>query len=288
MTQDSRGPEADLHLHSQFSWDATQGSMEESCRHALDLGLKVIAFTDHADRAESGGAELQISGYRESIALCRRRFPRLNILSGVELGEPHRFPDWAQGVLAEGDFDVVLGSVHCVEMATDLVECSHAAAEGLISPRELIRGYFAELMRLLQSPVEFGVLAHLEYPKRYWRSDWPPYRTSDYREEIQAVLEAAAGRGVILEFNTTSGWDPRRGLCPAPEVIHWWREAGGRAVSMGSDAHRPNDVGNGLNLARQVLEAAGFTPIAATIPLWATPPGSNPSGTYAVPGSPGS
>ncbi|MHB8312599.1 MAG: PHP domain-containing protein, partial [Candidatus Dormibacteria bacterium] len=224
----SSDPEADLHLHSEFSWDATQGSMDGSCRRALDLGLKVIAFTDHADRVEAGGAELQISGYLECLALCRRRFPRLAILSGVELGEPHRFPDWAQGVLAEGDFDVVLGSVHCVEMAAGLVECSRAAAEGLLSPEELIRGYFAEMMHLLQSPVEFGVLAHLEYPKRYWRSDWPRYSTSEHREEIQAVLEAAAQRGVAMEFNTTRGWDPERRLCPAPEVIHWWREAGGR------------------------------------------------------------
>ncbi|MHB8312600.1 MAG: hypothetical protein ACYDD0_04785, partial [Candidatus Dormibacteria bacterium] len=48
--------------------------------------------------------------------------------------------------------------------------------------------------------------------------------------------------------------------------------------------HQPDDVGSGLNLAMRVLEAAGFTPSAATIPLWATSPAPTTPRTEAVPG----
>ncbi len=272
-------PEADL--HSEFSWDAAQGSMDGSRRRALDRGLGVVAFTDHADRVEAGGAELQISGHLECAALCQQRFPRLTILSGVELEEPPRFPDRAQGVLAEDDFDVVPGAVHCVEVGAGLVECRRAAAEGLVSPPELIRGHLAELMHLLRSPVELGVLAHLEYPKRYWRS-----ATSHIRAPRGDPGRVGGGRpeGGRPGVKHHRGWAPERGLRPAPEVIHWWRGAGGRAVSTGSDAHGPNEVGRGLNLARQALEAAGFTSSAGTGLLWATSPGLTPSRPEAAPG----
>jgi histidinol-phosphatase (PHP family) len=42
------------------------------------------------------------------------------------------------------------------------------------------------------------------------------------------------------------------------ELIGWWREAGGRAVSFGSDAHQPWRVGDRFKLAVDVVEAAGF------------------------------
>jgi len=39
----------DGHVHTEWSWDATDGSMEQSCAHAVALGLPSIAFTEHGD-----------------------------------------------------------------------------------------------------------------------------------------------------------------------------------------------------------------------------------------------
>ena len=41
----------DDHSHSEWSWDAVNGSMEGSCARAVELGLPSIAFTEHVDRA---------------------------------------------------------------------------------------------------------------------------------------------------------------------------------------------------------------------------------------------
>ena len=40
---------ADSHVHSQWSWDALAGSMEGTCRRAVEIGLPAVAFTEHAD-----------------------------------------------------------------------------------------------------------------------------------------------------------------------------------------------------------------------------------------------
>jgi hypothetical protein len=42
-------PPPDGHVHTEWSWDTTVGSMEQTCARAVDLGLPSIAFTDHCD-----------------------------------------------------------------------------------------------------------------------------------------------------------------------------------------------------------------------------------------------
>ncbi|MHB8394376.1 MAG: histidinol-phosphatase HisJ family protein [Candidatus Dormibacteria bacterium] len=260
MGRDIQAPvAADLHVHSEWSWDAALGSMEKTCAQATELGLKAVAFTEHADYSPiAAGAKLDIDGYRDSLARCQRLFPHLQLWSGVELGEPHRFPRAAADVLARGSFDLVLGSVHCIVADERMVDCSTLGSENSGSPDQVLREYFREMLRLLATPLEFHVLAHLEYPKRYWPPGVPDYRSEDYRSEIQAVLELASARGIALELNTTRGIDPGRGLCPSPQVLRWWREAGGRLVSIGSDAHQPEALGGGFQLALAAAEAAGF------------------------------
>lgn len=39
----------DGHVHSEWSWDATGGSMERTCARAVELGLPGVAFTEHVD-----------------------------------------------------------------------------------------------------------------------------------------------------------------------------------------------------------------------------------------------
>src|SRR5215472_2759976 len=39
----------DGHVHSEWSWDAPAGSMEQTCARAAALGLPAVAFTEHAD-----------------------------------------------------------------------------------------------------------------------------------------------------------------------------------------------------------------------------------------------
>jgi histidinol-phosphatase (PHP family) len=94
---------ADSHVHSQWSWDALAGSMEETCRRAVEIGLPALAFTEHAEftpwllppdhktpeqwrRLVSDGVltppPLDLGGYLACLQRCRERFAGLRILSG--------------------------------------------------------------------------------------------------------------------------------------------------------------------------------------------------------------
>jgi histidinol-phosphatase (PHP family) len=46
----------------------------------------------------------------------------------------------------------------------------------------------------------------------------------------------------------------------ASEILGWWHEAGGEAVSFGSDAHQPALVAHGFATAAALAESHGFHP----------------------------
>jgi histidinol-phosphatase (PHP family) len=259
---------ADNHVHSEWSFDTGgQASMARACERALEVGVPAVAFTEHleftdwvdGDAIAADGLELgwwalirpiDVTGYLASVAECRERYPGVRILTGVEAGEPHLFGASVARVLASGPFDRVLGSLHAIPHEGRLVAPDKLFRA--LGTHEVMRRYFTELVRMIKDSDAFEVLAHLDYPRRYWPSGAPPYREADYEEEYRAVFRALAGSGRVLEFNTRSPF-------ASVELLRWWREEGGGAISFGSDAHLPWVVGGRFELAVDVAAAAGFT-----------------------------
>jgi len=240
--------------------------MERSCERAIEIGLPAVAFTEHADWAlvHEGQHSVDIVGYLEAVERCRTKFKGLRILTGVELGEPHRFPRETAEVLAAAPLDHVLGSIHSIRIDGELLDASQFRnTEGLDFPGA-VREYFREALAMVDSDQPFETVAHIDYPKRYWIDGAAPYSEKDYEDEIRAILKSAARSGRVLEVNTTRGDT----LCPGITVVRWWREVGGQAVSFGADAHQPDKVGMGFEVATQMVQAAGFKPAKDPMALW--------------------
>jgi histidinol-phosphatase (PHP family) len=263
----SRTDPVDNHVHTEWSWDAPrEASMARSCEQAMAVGLPGVAFTDHLDfttwtDGDRIGAEnldphryarmhlLDVSGYLATLDDCRQRYPELRILSGVEIGEAHLWAASAAAVVARAAPDRILGSLHAIPCDGRLT-----AADDLfrrMPAADVMRGYFAELLRLVEGSGIFQVLAHLDFPRRMWPRAAGPYSERAFEAEYRAVLGALAASDRVLEVNTKSP-------LVSSDLLRWWREAGGRAVSFGSDAHQPWRVGDKFKLAVDLVEAAGF------------------------------
>jgi histidinol-phosphatase (PHP family) len=274
---DSWVPPPDNHVHSQWSHDTgPQASMAAACARAAELGVPAVAFTEHLDFtvavpddpiARSGLAPntvpgirpLDVDGYLACVDECRQRYPGVRILSGVEAGEPHLFAASAAKVLASAQFDRVLGSLHTLPRAGRLVYAGWLYRG--TPAQEVMRRYFAELVTLIESGSRFEVLAHLDYPRRYWPRSAGPYAESAFEEEYRAVLRALAASGRVLELNTASP-------LASVTLLRWWAEEGGTAVSFGSDAHLPRYVGERFRQAAGIAAAAGFRPGRDLVDFW--------------------
>jgi histidinol-phosphatase (PHP family) len=262
----------DSHVHSEWSWDAPMADMGASCARAVELGLPAVAFTEHLDRnawriaLEGPYASDHLTaiagpdgiltppafdavGYLAAIDRCRARFPGLRVLSGLELGEPHRNGEACSRVLASGSFDRVLGSLHSLPD-----QGTYAEPWGLYphrDPHEVVREYLAEVAAMMSTPDVFSVLAHIDYPARSWpEAQAGPFDPLAFEDEFRFALRETAGSGRALEINTR--------LPLNATILSWWHEEGGDAVTFGSDAHLPSLVAHGFSEAVQLAEAHGF------------------------------
>jgi histidinol-phosphatase (PHP family) len=268
----------DNHVHTRWSWDtAGSSSMELACARAVELGLPGLAFTEHVDftgwhTGDTGSLSgrvvgprphvqpFDVVGYSADLARCREAFPQLRILSGIEAGEPHLFSEGVTAVLASGDVDRVLGSLHAIEHNGEL-QFVDRSLFGQLDAADLVRRYFEELLVLVESSPDFGVLAHCDYARRYWPASAGDYREDDFEEAYRAVFRCLAASGRALEVNT-------RSPLASVELVSWWWQSGGDAVSFGSDAHDPYSVGNRFALAVDIVEAAGFKPGRDRFDFW--------------------
>ncbi|GAA0552919.1 PHP domain-containing protein [Paractinoplanes ferrugineus] len=275
---------ADGHVHTEFSWDAPDGSMERTCARAVRLGLPAVAFTEHVDysrwsvdevvlrqsplRRELTGPdgvlvppELDQEGYLASVERCRELFPALHVISGVELGEPHWNAVPVAKLLGTGHYERVLGSLHALPVDGRLVE-----ANALYRQRpavEVMRLYLAEIADLIVRSDAFAVLAHLDYAMRGWPAEAGPFDLHAFEDEFRYALRALAASDRTLEVNTR--------IPLASEIVRWWREEGGKVVTFGSDAHVPDAVGTGLSTAVDMVEAFGFRPGRHPYDRWTLP-----------------
>lgn len=267
---------ADNHVHTHWSWDTADAStMRRACERAIAQGIPAIAFTEHLDftvwQAEDLATErgltdrypahqlpIDVEGYFAELAEVRDRFPELRILSGVEAGEPHLFAASISAHLRHAPVDRILGSLHSLDDWGRLVGVSQLLHQ---DAHATMRRYLSEMVRMIESSDVFQVLAHADFPRRYWPGGSQRYVEKDFEEEYREVFRALAGSGRALEVNTSSP------LASADQV-RWFYEAGGEAVSFGSDAHTPSAVGQKFDLAVDVVEAAGFRPGRDRFDFW--------------------
>jgi len=267
----------DNHIHTQFSWDTrSRSSMIRACEQAVSVGLPAVAFTEHVDftdwgerdlpmndvpeaRAKGGIQPLDVEGYSACIEECRERFGDLRILSGMEAGEPHLFSGSVADLLQQTTFDRVLGSLHSLPRDGLLVGVGWFLSGE--AAYDVVRGYCAEMLRMIENSDVFEVLAHFDYPRRFWPRSAGPYDDAKVEEEHRSVFRALAASGRVLEINTASP-------LAVATTMRWWHEEGGGAVSFGSDAHTPGRVGDRFDLAVDIVEAAGFRPGRDRFDFW--------------------
>lgn len=257
--------------------------MEHACAEAVRLGVPAVAFTEHLDHtvwsvrpeslAQAGPMPagvtcdeqdrvvlppFDVEGYLADIERCRALFPGLTVLSGLEVGEPHRHGDAVAALLSAGTFDRVLGSLHCLPDADRFYEpFDLQSRRGAV---QVLRDYLAELTEVVASSTEFAVLAHIDYPLRSWTAEDPVFDPHDFEDDLRTALRATALSGRALEINTVLPLDET--------ILRWWHDEGGQAVTFGSDAHEPAVVARGFAAAAAMAEACGYRPAYDLVDPW--------------------
>lgn len=246
---------ADSHMHSSFSSDS-ESPAEEMLRQAMRLGMKSVCLTDHYDKDYiNDGFRLDTAAYLDTLARLREKYRgKLEVRIGVELGLQLHLKEWLEAYVKDNPFDFAIGSMHMVAGRDPYYPETVAGMD----ETELIREYFRETEQNLASCHCFQTLGHLDYLVRYLPGAAQSYSYAAYADEIDAVLKRLVEYQVALELNTAGLRYPMRRTNPGAEVLKRYRELGGEMVTVGADAHRPEDVGAGFAQAEELLRSCGF------------------------------
>lgn len=235
--------------------------MEEYVQAALKAGLQEIGFSDHIPmyfrRPDPGYAmtETQLDEYVAEVARLGKQYPGITILTALECDYDRRHEAGLVRILKYFPWDYTLGSIHFV------------GDWGFDDPRR-IEGYqqwnlahlYREYFSLVQAAAKSGffqVMSHTDLIKKLgFRSTED---LSDIYEETARVYRDA---GVAAEVNTAGWRAPIGEIYPHPDFLercHHYRVP----VTLGSDAHQPEQVGYRLPDAVRLLRDIGYKEAAS-------------------------
>ena len=249
----------DYHIHTRLCGHAT-GEMWEYVEEAVQKGFREVGFSDHFPFIERVAPRLamsweQLSLYIQEVDRLTSKYSKIiTIRKGIEIDyEPH-LEEQIREALQRYDFDYVYGSVHNIgDWQFD-------------SPREQhrwehcdVRKTYEEYFHLVQQAAAsglFDIIAHLDVVKKFG------YRPSgDYFALIQETLDAIEKAGVAIELNTSGLRKPVGEIYPDLRTLEECIRRG-IPVTFGSDAHRPQEVGQDIAHYAQKLKGLGLTEVA--------------------------
>jgi histidinol-phosphatase (PHP family) len=265
----------DYHVHPGYSIDA-EGSVEDFCQTALKSGLTEIAFTTHLDTdTTTDDCHVMVRGkrmdtlsgewledYETTIREAGDNFKErgLKVLLGVEVDY---IPD-VESVLPERfystDFDIVLGSAHLIDHIAISAGDRAPAAFKRHTVEELGKKYYSLLLDSIETGL-FEIMSHLDLYRRFGQAFYGKRIREIWRPYLGDLAAMMKKYGVGFEINTSPLRRGQNEPMPEENIVRALREAGVLTVTVGSDAHKPSDVGAGIEEAIQILKRAGFSAI---------------------------
>lgn len=240
----------DYHIHTRVSFDGhdTALQMAEAAKAA---GLQEICFTDHLDHVPGLKEQpMMFDPERYQAEYDNLEVQGLKIRRGVEFGLMPDNGALLKEVLRWRQFDFVLGSVHFVGR-DDVYFAPYWKGKTVFEAERL---YLEQMLECVRVHEDYDVLAHLSFISKAKAN--PTHRPLQYREHqeiLDEILKTLVNKGKGLEMNT-SGVDRCGDFLPGEEYFRRFHQLGGEIVTIGSDAHRSNRVGQYSDRACEILK----------------------------------
>ncbi|HEV8281747.1 MAG TPA: histidinol-phosphatase HisJ family protein [Candidatus Limnocylindrales bacterium] len=253
----------DAHLHTDLSPDSDV-PIDAFAAQAAERGIAEIAITDHVD-FERGAPAYAFSTFAERERVVRDAAERwadqgVTIRFGVELTYDSSWEDDIREHLRRYPYDFTIGSWH--DPIDSPFSDRHVArwVAGKSLP-EIVGPAFKEVVAAARSGL-FDTLGHIDMVKRYLYPHVTPDDLAGAPELYEPILEALVESGTSLEINTSGLRHAVEETYPSPAIVARFHELGGRAITIGSDAHRATQFAWALADGYDAAAAAGFDALA--------------------------
>jgi histidinol-phosphatase (PHP family) len=238
----------DLHNHTPLCKHAT-GSPEEYVEKAIEKGISVYGFADHAPMNFDPKYRMsfeEMEKYEQKIISLSQKYDNIKILLGYEVDFT---PSIDERVLNR-NVDYFIGSVHFLDnWGFDNPEFIREWKNRDVD--DVYKEYFYLIEKMASSKL-FDIVGHMDLIKVFGHKPEKPVK--DYAKNAIKEIKKA---GMAVEINTAGLRKPVKEIYPGDEILEMLLEEG-IDITFSSDAHSPDQVGFMLEETVKKVKEKGF------------------------------
>ena len=248
----------DMHVHTDNSPDGVHSPMY-ICEQAVQKNLGAIAFTDHCEvdtYYKDKYNDMVLHSFFECSKAKAAFRGQLLILIGLEIGQPASDYALADKIVSDKNYDYILGSIHTPKGfdGKDIKDIEYDK----IDVYEFMNNYFSQLCEVANWK-GCDCLSHLTAPMRRIQGKYGiDFDYSKIQTATDNLLKEIIRNGKAIEINTSGLRHPLGRTMPEEAIVRRYGELGGTKLTIGSDAHRAHEVGEGLKDGILIAKKCGF------------------------------
>jgi len=250
----------DYHTHTSLCKHA-DGTAEAYVQQAIGLGLTEIGCSDHSPMPDFYDPEHRMtleefeSIYKPMVSELKTRYKEnITVRFGVEADYYPGTEDFVRALVNENAFDFVIGSIHFLDdWGFDNPRYIHRYDEQDVD--EIYERYFQTVKQAAASGL-FDILGHIDLVKKFGHRP-----TKSMKEILWETFKVIKENDLAVEINTAGLRKPVHEIYPSVEILEIIKDLQ-IPLSLGSDAHAPDDVARDFDLAIELVRKYGNSMIA--------------------------
>ncbi|WP_422659179.1 histidinol-phosphatase HisJ [Paenibacillus sp. EC2-1] len=257
----------DYHTHHARCGHAV-GELEEYVKRGIEMGLHQIGLSDHMPlihvKPEDYYPEMampmeELPRYVEECMTLKERYKgQIEVRVGLEGDYIEGYERHIEKIIQDYPWDYVIGSVHFLG-EWDITDFRQTHGWEGKDPLDVYRKYYDAVQKAAATGL-YDIMGHLDVIKRFGFSPGVEH-TDEVIALEQAALAAVSRSGKAMELNASGLSKACEEMFPSRRMLEEAIRLG-IPLTLGSDAHQPQKLGEHLDTARELLEELGVEKIA--------------------------
>lgn len=253
----------DYHTHHVRCGHAS-GELEEYIVKGIEIGLDQLGLSDHMPLIHVDPADYlpgmamamdELPRYAEEAFRLQQKYKgQIDIRVGLEGDYIEGYEDEIASIVKGYPWDYVIGSVHFLGR-WDITDYRQTDGWNGRDPYEVYEQYYDAVIKAARSGL-YDYIGHIDVIKRF---GYKPERSVEPLE--RAALDAVKEAGLAIELNASGLRMPCEEMFPGRRMLEYAHQLG-IPVTLGSDAHQPERLGQYLDQAEQMLKNVGVNELA--------------------------
>ncbi|MHA2036742.1 MAG: histidinol-phosphatase HisJ [Promethearchaeota archaeon] len=263
----------DWHTHNEMCHHAV-GSIEEYLQQAIKNRLSTIGFSDHfpyeflknIERIPYQEYAITLPEIEDYLSTAEKLKEKYNQTINVRIGFEVDY--FKNQVLALNNhlnkikdrLDYILGSIHILNFrdgrgAWGFDDSRFRRDFDFYGSQNVYINYFKKLQKMIDSEdFDFDIVGHFDLPKKF---NDRPNNKEQVIDEIMKTLELIKAKKLTVEINTSGLRKPCKEQYPSEDIIKEMYLLD-IPILLGSDAHKPKDIGWKFKKIIKTIKKIGY------------------------------